>query len=112
MPQMTEEYFVYNQNDVQPEIEISQHYEDVGNPPDDPVSVTTKEKGNFNSDIQRLGKRGRDRQAQGDRNRYAQRDMPGDGWGDKKIEGERRDKRRHSKPWKIQPHRECERERD
>jgi hypothetical protein len=51
MPQMTEEYFVYNQNDVQPEFEISQHYEDVGNPRHDPVCVTTKEKGNFNSDI-------------------------------------------------------------
>ncbi len=70
MPQMTEEYFVYNQNDVQPEFEISQHYEDVGNPRHDPVCVTTKEKGNFNSDIQKLG-----RQGEIDSHREIERDM-------------------------------------
>ncbi len=47
-----------------------------------------------------------------DRNRYIQRDMQGGGWGDKEIAGDRRDKRRHSNTWKIEPYRECERERD
>ncbi len=64
MSQMTEDYFIYDENDKQPEFEISQHYEDVGNPPDDPVCVTTKEKGNVNPDTSRLGKSGRDRQPQ------------------------------------------------
>ncbi len=38
--------------------------------------------------------------------------MQGGGWGDKEIEGDRKDKRRHSYTWKIEPYRECERERD
>jgi hypothetical protein len=56
MPKMTEEYFIFGEKEKQSEFEISQHYEDVGNPRHDPVCVTTKEKGNFNSDIQRPGK--------------------------------------------------------
>jgi hypothetical protein len=51
MPKMTEEYFIFGEKEKQSEFEISQHYEDVGNPRHDPVCVTTKEKGNFNSDI-------------------------------------------------------------